>query len=88
MSGKKKKKKKSPVIGYPIDRCIIFFAWALFFIFITVLAVLRLTHRRLLDSAFHWLNDIQQPTLCLRWHALEMKCGEDREERIPFIVYK
>lgn len=60
----------------------------LFFIFITVLAELSLSHRRLLESAFHWLNVIQQPALCLRWHALEMECGEDGEERIPFIVYK
>lgn len=58
-----------------------FFCWFFFFffyIFITVVAALWLTHRRLLESAFQWLNVIQQPALCLRWHALEMKCGEDR----------
>lgn len=80
--------KKKTVVGYFIDRCIIFFASALFLIFIAVLVVLRLTHRRLLESAFHWLNVIQQPALSLCWHALEMKCGEDSEERVPFIVYK
>lgn len=82
--------KKKSVVGYFIERgtsfSLLFFFF--FLIFITVLAVLRLTHRRLLEPASHWLNVIQQPALCLRWHALEMMCGEDSEERIPFIVYK
>lgn len=68
------------------DQCII--CSSFFKLFITLLAVLSLTRRSLLESVFQWLNVIQQPALCLRWHALEMKCGEDSEERIPFIVYK
>lgn len=77
--------KKKSVVGYFIDQCIIFFASALFFSLYYCIGSAQADSQELLEPAFHWLNVIQQPA---RWHALEMKCGEDSEERIPFIVYK
>lgn len=72
--------------GLTEHRCIVCFALALFWSRLQYCQCsVWLTGACWSHPSIGWMS---MPVLCLRWHVLEMKCGEDREERIPFIVYK